>query len=60
MRGLWSQEQPMRGQYLYLSDAPDDGDGALETPLQQLGTEGLLLWPDQSEDISDQSEDISC
>ena len=54
MRGLWSQEQPMRGQYLYLSDAPDDGDGALETPLQQLGTEGLLLGPDQSEDI------ISC
>ena len=46
----------MRGQYLYLSDAPDDGDGALETPLQQLGTEGLLLGPDQSEDIRDQSE----
>ena len=26
-----------------LGDAPDDGDGSLETPLQQLGGERLLL-----------------
>ena len=38
-------QQPIRGR-VYLSDAPDDRDGALETPLQQLWTEGLLFGLD--------------
>ena len=37
--------QPIRGQ-CYLRQAPDDSDGSLEAPLQQLGTEGLVFGLD--------------